>query len=69
MADGNFDPCECVCSSQWAVRRLLSILRTSQQYCTENECLTEGNIFDSVCKLWLNLSPDLNKNMQGSVDS
>ncbi|XP_076806095.1 small integral membrane protein 14-like [Clavelina lepadiformis] len=40
MADeGSFDPCECICNTEWAMRRLLSILRTSQQYCFDNECL------------------------------
>lgn len=38
---GDYDPCECVCSHQWAMQRLLSILRSSQQYCTENECFGE----------------------------
>jgi len=38
MAD-NFDPCECISSTEWAMQRLLSVLRQSQQHCTENECL------------------------------
>ena len=38
----NFDPCQCVCSTEWAMRRLLSILRQSQQHCTENECFPEA---------------------------
>ena len=41
MAD-DFDPCQCVCSTQWAMQRLLSILRQSQQHCTENECFPEA---------------------------
>ena len=38
----DFDPCQCVCSTQWAMQRLLSILRQSQQHCTENECFPEA---------------------------
>lgn len=41
MADGGFDPCECVWSHEMAMRRLLSLLRQSQSYCTDNECFTE----------------------------
>ena len=39
MADGGFDPCECIFNHEMAMRRLLSLLRQSQSYCTENECL------------------------------
>jgi len=38
MAEGGFDPCECVFSHESAMRRLLSLLRNSQSYCTDNEC-------------------------------
>jgi len=42
MADGGdgggFDPCECIFSQEFALRRLLSLLRNSQSYCTDNEC-------------------------------
>ncbi|KAG0710661.1 Small integral membrane protein 14 [Chionoecetes opilio] len=41
MSDGGFDPCECVWSHEMAMRRLLSLLRQSQSYCTDNECLSE----------------------------
>ncbi|XP_071520331.1 small integral membrane protein 14-like [Panulirus ornatus] len=41
MADGGFDPCECIWSHEMAMRRLLSLLRQSQDYCTDTECLTE----------------------------
>ncbi|ESN99742.1 hypothetical protein HELRODRAFT_185806 [Helobdella robusta] len=41
MADGNFDPCECVWSHDAAMRRLLNLLRNSQSYCTENECIQD----------------------------
>ena len=47
MADGGFDPCECIFNHEMAMRRLLSLLRQSQSYCTDNECtvrLEEGNI-------------------------
>lgn len=40
--DGNsFDPCECICSHEGAMRRLISLLRSSQSYCTDNQCLQE----------------------------
>ena len=39
MADGGFDPCECIFNHEMAMRRLLSLLRQSQSYCTDNECL------------------------------
>ncbi|CAF94014.1 unnamed protein product, partial [Tetraodon nigroviridis] len=27
MAEGGFDPCECVCSHEYAMRRLLNLVR------------------------------------------
>lgn len=42
MADGGFDPCECIFSHEMAMRRLLSLLRQSQSYCTDNECVQDG---------------------------
>jgi len=41
MADG-FDPCECIFNHEMAMRRLLSLLRSSQSYCTDEECLQDG---------------------------
>ncbi|XP_022421437.1 small integral membrane protein 14 [Monodon monoceros] len=41
MAEGGFDPCECVCSHEHAMRRLINLLRQSQSYCTDTECLQE----------------------------
>ncbi|XP_075050903.1 small integral membrane protein 14 [Mixophyes fleayi] len=41
MAEGNFDPCECICSHDYAMRRLINLLRQSQSYCTDTECLQE----------------------------
>ncbi|XP_018420132.1 PREDICTED: small integral membrane protein 14 [Nanorana parkeri] len=41
MAEGNFDPCECICSHNYAMRRLIYLLRQSQSYCTDTECLQE----------------------------
>jgi len=35
------DPCECVFSHEAAMRRLLSLLRNSQNYCTDNECVQD----------------------------
>ena len=34
-----FDPCECISNHEMAMRRLLSLLRQSQSYCTDNECI------------------------------
>merc|ERR1712072_1571745 len=42
MADGGFDPCECIFNHEMAMRRLLSLLRQSQSYCTDNECVQDG---------------------------
>jgi len=39
---GGFDPCECIFNHEMAMRRLLSLLRSSQAYCTDNECLQDG---------------------------
>jgi len=39
MAD-NFDPCECVFSHEGAMQRLISLLQSSQGYCTPEECFT-----------------------------
>jgi hypothetical protein len=41
MADGNFDPCECVWNHEMAMQRLMNLLRNSQSYCTENECIQD----------------------------
>jgi len=42
MADGsNFDPCECVWNHEMAMQRLMNLLRNSQSYCTDNECIQE----------------------------
>uniref|UniRef100_A0A803VBB0 Small integral membrane protein 14 n=1 Tax=Ficedula albicollis TaxID=59894 RepID=A0A803VBB0_FICAL len=41
MAEGGFDPCECICSHEHAMRRLINLLRQSQSYCTDTECLQE----------------------------
>ncbi|XP_013782563.1 small integral membrane protein 14-like [Limulus polyphemus] len=41
MADGGFDPCECVWSHEHAMQRLISLLRNSQGYCTDSECFPE----------------------------
>ncbi|XP_061881975.1 small integral membrane protein 14 [Entelurus aequoreus] len=38
MAEGGFDPCECICSHEYAMRRLINLLRNSQSYCTDSEC-------------------------------
>ncbi|XP_033627476.1 small integral membrane protein 14-like [Asterias rubens] len=38
MAEGGYDPCECVCSHEGAMRRLLSMLRDSQQTCSDSQC-------------------------------
>lgn len=31
MAEGGFDPCECVCSHEYAMRRLLNLVRYETQ--------------------------------------
>ncbi|EPB73775.1 hypothetical protein ANCCEY_07112 [Ancylostoma ceylanicum] len=36
------DPCECLFNHEAAMRRLLSLLRDTQDYCTDSECLTDG---------------------------
>ncbi|XP_029008269.1 small integral membrane protein 14 [Betta splendens] len=41
MAEGGFDPCECVCTQEYAMRRLINLLRQSQSYCTDSECPQE----------------------------
>ncbi|KAK7929447.1 hypothetical protein WMY93_005842 [Mugilogobius chulae] len=41
MAEGGFDPCECICSHEHAMRRLLNLLRQSQSFCTDTECPQE----------------------------
>ncbi|XP_041976847.1 small integral membrane protein 14 [Aricia agestis] len=33
------DPCECLWNHELAMRRLISLLRQGQSYCTDNECL------------------------------
>jgi len=46
------DPCECVFSHEAAMRRLLSLLRNSQNYCTDNECVQEFPNQDGVSGLF-----------------
>nr|XP_020457801.1 small integral membrane protein 14 [Monopterus albus] len=41
MAEGGFDPCECICNQEYAMRRLINLLRQSQSYCTDTECPQE----------------------------
>ncbi|XP_051941137.1 small integral membrane protein 14 isoform X2 [Hippocampus zosterae] len=41
MAEGGFDPCECICNTEYAMRRLINLLRNSQSYCTDTECPLE----------------------------
>lgn len=38
MADGGFDPCECVWNHEGAMQRLLNMLRNSQNQCSDTEC-------------------------------
>ncbi|XP_055707862.1 small integral membrane protein 14 [Phlebotomus papatasi] len=38
MAD-EFDGCECIWSHEIAMRRLLTLLRQNQNYCTDTECI------------------------------
>lgn len=38
------DPCECIWNHELAMRRLISLLRQSQDYCTDGECLDEPNL-------------------------
>ncbi|KAJ2952881.1 hypothetical protein O0L34_g7246 [Tuta absoluta] len=35
------DPCECLWNHELAMRRLISLLRQGQSYCTDTECLDE----------------------------
>lgn len=37
---GDYDPCECVWNHEHAMRRLINMLRSSQDACTDSECLT-----------------------------
>ncbi|XP_059613635.1 small integral membrane protein 14 [Phlebotomus argentipes] len=34
-----FDGCECIWSHELAMRRLLTLLRQNQNYCTDTECV------------------------------
>lgn len=40
MAD-EMDPCECLWNHELAMRRLISLLRQGQSYCTGSECLEQ----------------------------
>lgn len=42
MADGGMDPCECVWNHEMAMQRLLNLLRSSQNACTDSECIQDG---------------------------
>ncbi|GAB1597784.1 small integral membrane protein 14-like [Argonauta hians] len=41
MSGGSFDPCECIWSHENAMRRLIQLLRTSQDHCTNDQCPQE----------------------------
>eukprot|EP00117_Sycon_ciliatum_P002325 scpid79809/ scgid7602/ Uncharacterized protein C4orf34 homolog len=43
MADGGFDPCECVFNKERAMQRLLSMISTGQSQCTDSQCLPDGS--------------------------
>ncbi|KAG6449403.1 small integral membrane protein 14 [Manduca sexta] len=40
MAD-EMDPCACLWNHELAMRRLISLLRQGQSYCTDSECLEQ----------------------------
>ena len=40
MAD-EMDPCECLWNHEMMMRRLISLLRQGQSYCTDSECLEQ----------------------------
>ncbi|XP_026329319.1 small integral membrane protein 14 [Hyposmocoma kahamanoa] len=40
MAD-EMDPCECLWNHEMAMRRLISLLRQGQSYCTDSDCLEQ----------------------------
>ncbi|XP_070572297.1 small integral membrane protein 14-like [Ptychodera flava] len=42
MSGGEWDPCECIWNHEHAMRRLISLLRNSQSYCTDTECVTDA---------------------------
>ncbi|KAK1133899.1 hypothetical protein K0M31_011685 [Melipona bicolor] len=44
MPDKRSDLCECLWSHEFAMQRLLSILRQSQSYCTDNECFSMSQL-------------------------
>lgn len=37
-----FDPCECIFSHDGAMKRLISLLRGSQSYCTDEQCFGDA---------------------------
>ena len=43
------DACECICSYQWAMRRLMQILNQAQTYCTEDDCQDpQGQVWSEI---------------------
>jgi hypothetical protein len=42
MSGGDYDPCECIFNHEMAMRRLLSLLRSNQGNCVDNECFQDG---------------------------
>lgn len=37
----DFDPCECVWNHETAMQRLMNLLRNTQSFCTDNECIND----------------------------
>ncbi|XP_065830817.1 small integral membrane protein 14-like [Oscarella lobularis] len=66
MGDGGWDPCECICSHNGAMRRLLSLLQQAQSSCTDNQCFGTDTVPDpaggsgmgmwAIVLLWLVLA-------------
>ncbi|CAO2639812.1 Small integral membrane protein 14 [Lemmus lemmus] len=42
MAEGGFDPCECVCSHEHAMRRLINLVRWPEQSYSKLICVLPG---------------------------
>ncbi|GMT19623.1 hypothetical protein PFISCL1PPCAC_10920 [Pristionchus fissidentatus] len=40
------DPCECLWNHEMSMRRLLSLLRNSQDECTDGDCLGSDGVFN-----------------------
>lgn len=55
MAEGGFDPCECVCSHEHAMRRLINLVRWTELSLSALICVLPGGEM-SICLSYVSVA-------------